>query len=245
MDSVCCPVLLAALAVSLCSSPALADRKFGKNISHFWFLSPLLPINNNKKHPLLLQVLFPPCVVPNPLVSFGPLRKSYSIHTYFIYHLSKCMSPKKTCVCVGVAFVFLFCFLQWDLKIQHRKKKSYIMCQAWWMKCFLWRIITYIVNSYSAGLIIIIIIMMMMHCGPLFADTRTQTTIMHWISYGCPYKNYSTHAPKEHAILNPVKYLIISYASSSFIQACFICQTWPACIFITLDLFFQACLTVI
>ncbi|XP_030253754.1 receptor-type tyrosine-protein phosphatase N2 [Sparus aurata] len=29
MDSVCCPVLLAALAVSLCSSPALADRKFG------------------------------------------------------------------------------------------------------------------------------------------------------------------------------------------------------------------------
>lgn len=29
MDSRCCPILLAALAVSLCSTPALADRKFG------------------------------------------------------------------------------------------------------------------------------------------------------------------------------------------------------------------------
>ena len=38
MDSLCRPVLLAALAVSLCSSPALADRKFGKNILHFLFL---------------------------------------------------------------------------------------------------------------------------------------------------------------------------------------------------------------
>lgn len=32
MDSVWCPVLFAALAVSLCSSPALADRKFGKQL---------------------------------------------------------------------------------------------------------------------------------------------------------------------------------------------------------------------
>lgn len=31
MDSPWCPVLLAALAVSLCSSPARADRKFGKD----------------------------------------------------------------------------------------------------------------------------------------------------------------------------------------------------------------------
>ncbi|XP_071382058.1 receptor-type tyrosine-protein phosphatase N2 [Centroberyx affinis] len=29
MDSLCCPILFAALALSLCSSPALADRKFG------------------------------------------------------------------------------------------------------------------------------------------------------------------------------------------------------------------------
>lgn len=44
------------------------------------------------------------------------------------------------------------------------------------------------------------------------------TIIMHYISYGFngfhAHRNYSTHALKEHAILNPVKYLIISYASS-------------------------------
>lgn len=32
MDSLWCPVLLAALAGSLCSSPALADRKFGEQL---------------------------------------------------------------------------------------------------------------------------------------------------------------------------------------------------------------------
>lgn len=35
MDSLGCPILLAALAVSLFSSPAIADRKFGKNLSLF------------------------------------------------------------------------------------------------------------------------------------------------------------------------------------------------------------------
>lgn len=34
MDSLWCPVLVAALAGSLCSSPALADRKFGKQSFH-------------------------------------------------------------------------------------------------------------------------------------------------------------------------------------------------------------------
>lgn len=37
MDSVWCPVLFAALAVSLCSSPALADRKFGKQLCSTFF----------------------------------------------------------------------------------------------------------------------------------------------------------------------------------------------------------------
>lgn len=32
MDPLWCPILFAALAVSLCSSPALADRKFGKQL---------------------------------------------------------------------------------------------------------------------------------------------------------------------------------------------------------------------
>lgn len=32
MDSVWCPILFAVLAVSFCSSPALADKKIGKQL---------------------------------------------------------------------------------------------------------------------------------------------------------------------------------------------------------------------
>lgn len=44
MDPRWCPVLLAALAGSLCSAPALAERKFGKILSQFCqFCQLLLP----------------------------------------------------------------------------------------------------------------------------------------------------------------------------------------------------------
>lgn len=64
MDSLWCPVLFAALAVSLCSSPAIADRKFGKhvmfsfpavfNLCSVWPVSFLIL----HKHHLCLQKLF-------------------------------------------------------------------------------------------------------------------------------------------------------------------------------------------
>lgn len=44
MDSLWCPVLLAALAGSLCSPPARADRRFGKNLSHFVRFSAQSPV---------------------------------------------------------------------------------------------------------------------------------------------------------------------------------------------------------
>lgn len=50
MDPLWCPVLLAALAGSLCSSPALAERKFGKNLSQFVsFCSQLLCLGSHQR----------------------------------------------------------------------------------------------------------------------------------------------------------------------------------------------------
>lgn len=46
MDSPWCPIVFAALAVSLCSSPALADRKFGKQLFHYYKKKKIKTKNN-------------------------------------------------------------------------------------------------------------------------------------------------------------------------------------------------------
>lgn len=209
MDPRWCPVLFAALAVSL-SSPAVADRKFGKQLGfsfNFCISSLLLLL-------LLWREWFP-----------VPVRgaESFSLSGSFVPTLVFWKVPEMFLLSSTSRYLQSISPFLDAAGLQKRKdsnsSKSYIMYQARWVKGLLWVMSSAsqlnCINKYTP-----------LHCAQL------KNFHIHWLLKRAlkeflilnSVKYLTSYASTLKGIFNRT--------------LCHL-QTWLGCIFITLDLFFQ------